>query len=650
MLRHLAATAALSTLLWACGKKEPAPVPAPPAVPTEADAAPKAEGPTADATVSQDAPADPVKLTAAPAPTEKLPALVVAAAPPERAPLTPSSLATFPADIVAVGGTPSLKALVEAFTSQVKRVDGVTVPPDPLSMAVDALKRQAGVDLTWLDTDKPLRFAVPDPKKYPNGLLLLLPEKAGTAFDPKSIPNAKTGGGHLATIEVEGKQVFFDRAADGHVLVTTHEALAQTFAAFAKELAAWTPKDPLVLDTSVENLVRIFGDELKSAKEMVGALGGTLGQQPAMAGQLGPLMEVAATGFALVEGTSRMSLSLDPTGDFPRIGFAFKGLAGGPLDKIIKDLVGHRVSLAGAVPADAWLVMGLDVPGVSYLSDAKSVVDAITNMNMGPMKVTWTEEDKKTLLGLFGKLQEAKGSQSVSWFRQDGTHPFVFESVSDAKDGVALDATLEQIGNVLYKKLYGEGRKVMLAQGAPAGDLPEDMSFKDFIGLVSKNSAPMGFGLAVNEAKSAAGTSVAGLEVKIDWARLPLRGEMAKIGELVGDSVGVSLAGEAQRFAAAFGSNAAQRTARILDATQMLPEITDPWLAKAKESAIFLLFRPARLLRALIDIVPELAEKRAIVTALPDDPFVVSGASDGTTLVVEGVFPAKILAALALLK
>jgi len=653
MKRYVATTAALSALLFACGKDEPAPAPQPAAQTDAATPAPTASEANKDPAKPEDKaqeakPAEPDKLTAAP-PVGDAPAPIVAgAAPPERAPLTPSSLATLPADVVAVGGTPSLAALVKAFTSQAARVEGMELPPDPIAMALSQLKQETGIDLGWLDTDKPLRFAVPDPKKHPDAFALLIPEKAGAAFDPKTLPGAKDAAGHLAMIEDGSRKVYFDRPVDGHVLVTTEDGLAKELDAFVKELAGWTPKDPLVLDASVENLVRIYGSELKEAKDMVGQMGGSMAQNPEMAAQIGPLMEVADTGFALVEGTSRMSLSLDPNGDFPRVGLAFKPIAGSPLDKIVKDLSGRKLALASSVPADAWAVFGYDVPGIGYLNDAKSVVDAITQAtSSGPMTITWTEDDKKTLLDLLTKTQALQGTQGLTWIRQDGARPFVFESVSDSKDGAALNGAISEVGNFIYKKLWGEGRKAMLAQGAPANELPEDMSFKDFVGLVGKNTAQMGIGIAVNEAKTAAGTSIGELAVKIDWSRLPLEGEAKAIANLVGDNVGVSLAGEGQHFAAAFGPDAAARTTRILDNVKSAAAITDPWLAKAADSAVFVLLRPARLMRALIDVVPDLAAKRAQILALADDPIVITGASDGTSLVIEGILPAKILAALA---
>jgi hypothetical protein len=41
---------------------------------------------------------------------------------------------------------------------------------------------------------------------------------------------------------------------------------------------------------------------------------------------------------------------------------------------------------------------------------------------------------------------------------------------------------------------------------------------------------------------------------------------------------------------------------------------------------------------------------RAVIGSLPDDPLLVSGVSDGTSLVLEATFPARIIAAFAMQK
>lgn len=656
-------TAALCALLVACGKDDPAPTPTP--TPAQGQTSAPERDPAAEHKTTEPGAADPTvkdpgsqpgageqkdpstadpKTPTPPTPVPAQPLVASAPAPDESA-LTPSSIASFPAEIVAVGGTPSLAALVQAFTSQAQRVPNAQIPPDPLPMALAMIQQKAGVDLSWLDTDKPLRFAVPDPKAYPEGVVLLLPLKAGATVDAKTIPGATEGGGHFLSVDLGGKKVFVDKTVDGHLLLTSHDDLAKKLEAFAKELAGWTPSDPLVVDTSVEHLTRIYAADLAQAKGMIDSIGSSMAQRPEMGTQMGPALEMAKTGFALVEGTQRIGLSLDPRGDFPRVALSFRGLPGGKLDGIIKELAARKIALAGAVPEDAWFAMAYDIEGATYFSDAQAVVDAITRVPMGPMPVSWSEDEKKELLALFEKAQTLQGGQGAFWARQQGSNAFIFESLSDTTDGVAMQANVLAIGELIYKKVWSEGRKAMLAQGAPADQLPENMSFKDFVGLMSKNTGALGISVGVNEAATRGGAKAGALEVKIDWSRLPLEGEAKAIADAVGNEIGLGFVGEGQRFATVIGPEAAARAARLLDAP--VGEPSDSWIAKAQDHAIFALLRPARLLRTLAAFVPDLAAKKATIDALADDPIVVRGRSDGTAFYLEGTLPAKVIAGLA---
>jgi|GEM_PF-2096205 len=649
MRRYLSTTAALSVLLFACGKDEPAAPPQPAVTTVQAEKPIEPKGAEDKAQLGGDS-ANPIGAAPTTPPTSAqpmpgaMPALVAGPPPGARVALSPSSIANFPVDIVAVGGTPSLSALISAFAVQATKA-GQPVPPDPLASTLAAIQAEAGIDLSWFDSDKPLRFAVPDPKKFQNGFVVLLPEKAGVALDPAKMAGATPGNGHFLTLKVGDREVFLDRVVDGHVLATSHGDLAKSLDTFVKDLSAWTPKDPLVIDTSAENLVRIFADELKSAKDMVGMLGSAAGED--QGGQMAQMLKMASGGFALVEGASRLSVSVDPTGDFPRLGFAFKGLPGSPLDKAAKDLAGRKIAFASAVPADAWLAFGFDIQGVSYLSDAQAIIDAVTKGGLGPMPISWSDDEKKTMHDIIVKAQELSGSQNMAWVRQEGSRPFIFESIADAKDGKALQATLVELGEIFYKKVWSEGRKAMLAQGGAAADMPEQIAFKDFVSLASKNLGAMGFGLAVNEAMTKAGNPVGALEFKIDWSRLPMRGPMKAMGDAIGDNIGIALAGESQRFATVIGPDAAARATRVLDEAATPGEQLDPWLAMAKDHVLFALLRPAPLMRALVDLVPDLASKREAIGQMTDDPFVVRGVSDGSQLYIEATFPVKVIVSLA---
>ena len=181
----------------------------------------------------------------------------------------------------------------------------------------------------------------------------------------------------------------------------------------------------------------------------------------------------------------------------------------------------------------------------------------------------------------FERTNELQGSQGAMWVREEGGHPFVFEGLSQVKDGAAMRTAISELGDLFYAKVWGEGRKMMLAQGAPEAQLPVQMQFKDFVALMSTQTSRMGIELALKDAVTRAGSKFDSLEVKIDWARMPLRGELSKVGELVGPDIGIALAGEGTSFASVLGPSAGKRAAVLLDNAVALAAPTDPWLALA---------------------------------------------------------------------
>ncbi len=641
--RHLALVAMLGTPLAACGKKDPEPV-APLAdvqVSPQAqagDIAPKAEEKVAEAAAPD-----------ATAPAEPTPAAdpLPAGAPPDRAALVTSSVATLPDGIVALAGTSNFGELFNTFATQVGKLEGTQLPPDALQGFLKGAKDQVGFDLSWLDTDKPLRFAIPDPKKHENGFIMVFAVKADTKLEPTLFAGATAGAdGHWAKIPFQGRDFYID-LVEGHLLITSDGAFAKQYEGFIKELTAWVPSSPLVLDTSVENLRKTFAAELAQGKEMAEMIAG-MASDAENPGQSAQIKEMADMGFALVEGLNRMGFALDFSGDFPRIGITMTGTPESPLGKFAATTKDRKASFAKAAPAEAWMVFGYDVPGTGYFTNFDSIVDQLSAQEGNPIAPNFTDAEKTELKGKLQKLLEYQGSQSVSWIKQEGSLPFIFEGLADSTDGAALLAGLLDAGDYIFKKMWTQVRKQVLASGAPADQAPETMTFKDFAAFFTRNAGAMGISLAATDATSPKGAKSVGLEVNVDWKRLPMKEEGKIVADLLGEKIGIGLSGHEKFFAAAVGPDAAKRAGEVID--RGVPENTDPWLTEVSESTFFVLLRPARMLKVLATHVPDLAEKKAMIDTLTDDPFVITGKSDGTTLSFEIVMSAKHIEALSLLK
>lgn len=627
--RNLALVAMLGAPIGACGKKDPEPAPATqPAVPTEATqkAPPEPEKKTEDKPVEPAKPAE-----AAPQPAGAIPE--------ERAALSTASVATIPDGFVALAGTSDFAALFSTMAGMVSKLEGTELPPNALEEFIKSAKEGAGIDLSWLDTSKPLRFAVPDPKAHENGFLMVFAIKADAKLEPSAFPGATAGAeGHWAKVDFQGREVWLDMV-DGHLVAASDKSFAKDQEAFVKAIIGWTPAAPLVLDSSVANLRKTFAQELSSAKEMASMLAG-MANDPNNPGQGAQIQQMADLGFGIVEGLDRMGFAMDPGGEFPRLAVSMTGSPESPVGKLAAETKDKKAAFATATPADAWLALGYDIPGTGYLSNVDSLVEQLTSQSDNPVAPKLSDAEKAELKAKLTRIMELQGSQSASWFRQEGNLPFIFEGLSDSPDGAGLSNALVDVGDFLFSKVWVQMRQMMLGQGLPADQLPENMKFADFVGFFNKNAGMMGINLGTSEATSEKGAKGHALDVAINWSKLPMRDEAAMLSNLLGDKLSLGFAGHEKLFSFVFGPDAAKRASGLVD--RGAPATTeDAWMARLAQKPMYFLLRPARLIKVLAANVPDMKEAQPMVEKLSDDPLVITGSSDGTTLSFEVQLSAK---------
>ncbi|HRE89701.1 MAG TPA: hypothetical protein PK095_11250 [Myxococcota bacterium] len=633
MSRNLALVAMLGAPIGACGKKDPEPAPATqPAVPAGSTEATQ-KAPTEPEKTTEDKPAEPAK------PTGDAPTQPAAVVPTERAALSTASVATIPEGFVALAGTSDFGALFSTVAGMVSKLEGSELPPNALEEFIKSAKEGAGIDLSWLDTSKPLRFAVPDPKAHENGFLLVLAVMADAKLEPTAFPGATAGAdGHWAKVDFQGRELWLD-LVDGHLVAASDKSFAKDQEAFVKAIIGWTPAAPLVMDSSVANLRKTFAQELSSAKEMAQMLAG-MANDPNNPGQGAQIQQMADMGFAVVEGLDRLGFAMDPGGEFPRLAVSLTGSPESPVGKLAAETKERKAAFATATPADAWLAIGYDIPGTGYLSNVDSLVDQITSQSDNPVAPKLNDAEKAELKAKLSRIMELQGSQSASWFRQEGDLPFIFEGLSDSPDGAGLSDALVDVGDFLFSKVWVQMRQMMLSQGLPPDQLPENMKFSDFVGFFNKNAGMMGINLGTSEASSDKGVKGRALEIGINWSKLPMRDEAAMLGKLLGDKIGLGFAGHEKLFGFVFGPDAAKRASGLVEGGA--PASTDDaWMMRLSQKPMYFMLRPARVLKVLAANVPDMKEAQPMVDKLADDPLVITGSSDGTTLSFEVQLSAK---------
>lgn len=624
---RLALVAMLGTPIAACGKKDPAPAPA-----ALADVAPVDTAKTPEPEKKEEE--KPVEAKAAdvvPTPA--------GAIPDERPALSTASVEAIPDGFVALAGTSDFGALFKSLGGMVAKLEGQPLPDNALEDFISTAKAQIGIDLSWVDTAKPLRFAIPDPKAHENGFLMVFAVKADAKLEPTAFPGATAGvEGHWAKVDFQGRELWLD-LVEGHLIAASDKSFAKDQEAFVKSIIAWTPAAPLVLDSSVANLRKTFAQELSSAKEMAQMVVG-MANDPNNPGQSAQIKQMADLGFAVVEGLDRMGFAMDPGGDFPRLAVSMTGSPESPVGKLAAETKDRKAAFATATPADAWLALGYDIPGAGYLSNVDQLVDQLTSQSDNPVAPRLNEAEKAELKVKLSKILELQGTQSASWFRLEGNLPFIFEGLSDSPDGANLSAALIDVGDFLFSKVWVQMRKQMVAQGIPADQVPEGMKFSDFLGFFNKNAGMMGINLASIEAATDKGVKGHGVEFDINWSKLPMRGEAAIVGQLIGNKFGLGLAGYEKLFAIVMGPDSAKRAAGLVD--RGAPATTDDvWLGRLAQKPMYFMLRPARVLKVLAANIPDMKEAQPTIDQLSDDPLVVTGSSDGKTLSFEVQLSAK---------
>jgi len=632
--------ALVAVALVACGKDEPPASPASHAAPTAptaptAPAAPPLErAPHAadQAGVASGAPgAAGTPTPAAPAPEPLAPA---SASPlPTLAPIDGTTVATIPPSILAVGGLASLDALAAAVGGHAPAL------ADIAQAAVARVKETFGLaDAAWFAVDRPVRFAVPDPRAWPEGFVLALPIALGHKLAPEAIRDAKPKvEGHWAKLERMGRAFYLDVRGDV-LLVTSHADMVKKLGDFPEALAAWTPKQALVVEASVANARVIFANELAEAQAQSKRMGEMLREAGLASAQLEAMESIAGGLFGLVADLDRAGFALDPAGDFPRVEASFGARPGSPLAATFADLAQRRPSLASAIPGDAWLALAYDI-APSDLLETDTIVRALTTSDK-----PWPKAEAEALAADLARLQPLLSGPAAMWARVSGAFPFGLEVVSAVSDPPAARGLLLAILERVFAQTWGATRQELVASGLPESQLP-GLRPADFMRGVAPLARAFGAtpSLVVGDA-----THADALTLDLDWARAGggrLPGAIASmLSRMIGVRLEAGLAAGAGRTALTFGPEGAARAVALT--TEGPHTIADPWIAYAEEGAFaFVTLRPTRLLRALADL-PQLASKRAAIVKLPDDPLVLAGRASGARVTLTLTAPVALVSGL----
>lgn len=628
--QRLITTSLLSAAIVAPGCKKDEPVPAPEPA---ADVAAAEKPPEQPVTPK---PADPKPVEPKPETPEVKPEPGVAPSGSfiQRPPLSSETIAELPADVLGVGATASLKSLVEAFT---KLQPGA---PD-FDALLSLLQRGSGLgDLSKIAWDKPLYVVFPNPTRWEDGFVWVATTADG--FDVKATFPGATENAGVFTLDLEGNSLAIQHSGS-HLRIASHADLLTTLGDFlGGPLVAWTPKNHLQLDGSIENALKVYAKEIAEARQMLPMLQKQLEEGGADAGQLAMLSQTAESSLALLEGTRRIGLAVDPTTDFPRIAFTATFKEGTDGAAFVADTKDRKASFAKEIPGSAWLSFaGAWDPklGASTVEEIEALLGGVyADMDM----VQWGPGELKAIAEKIVKLQGLAGVQQAFWMHTVGERPFALESISSVTDAVEWRATLLAVFDALLEKFWAVA-KTELAEEMGADGKKFEGGLEEAFALASEMAAPMGIKLEKRK-----DDALAGVKVSIDWSKIPADGEVEErevAKRLFGDTLELGIATKGDRAAVTLSPDGWAR-AEALAAGATTTSDLSPWLTRASERAwMVLTVNPAPLLDVASKFPNVDADMAGMMRQIPALPITVEGIGGSDRLHVELELPLDLLKA-----
>jgi len=622
MTRQFLMTSALVVALSAtgCKKDEPAPPPAvadvaaPEKVPT-----PEPKEPAVALKLVEDKPVEPV------APSGEFVA---------RAPINMKGLAALPEKVLGVGATSSVKALVAALAKFAKGA-----PADPFAMFLTLAQRGAGLgDLQKIAWDKPLYVVFPSPATWKDGFVWVA--SVAEDFDVKAtFPTATEADGGFK-VEL-GPQNLFVRVVGGTVQIASHADLFVELNDFlTKDLLAWTPSNLLQMEGSVENALKTYAPEIAEAKAMMPMLMEQMKEQGGNAGQMQMMATYADKALEMAQEISRIGFVLDPTSDFPRMGFSMTFKDGTDGAAFVADSANRRVKLATSIPEEAWLSFAYSYDN---LRDPTSIEEIETLLATAYSEyITWKDGEVHAVAELLVKLNALTGDQQAFWLRSVGQRPFAIESVSNTPDAAAWRANVVAALDLLIEKAWSVGKTKMAQEIGPEGAAKFDGDFKSVWKELAGLAQP--FGLSLSDRSD---ESVVGVELKIDWSKFPVedKPEGAMVKQVVGDTLQFAFGAKGGYAAMAFGPTAYTRIEALYGQEEV--KSTDKWLNRAAErSWAVISLNPGPLLN-VISGWPMLADAAEALRSIPSLPVTVEGIANGEMLQFELELPLALVHAIA---
>ena len=293
-----------------------------------------------------------------------------------------------PADVVIYGGTNGLEdGLTKLHALASKVVPNV---PPLGAMAGPMLQGQMRLkDAAAIDTKKPVRFAIVDPKTYKRDPVIVLigitDQKAFEAALPETGRKQDDEGNAWSFLKYEGAtRPIYVNFVGGHAAITRDKAMFAKYKDFLGKLATAPLPELGGVVVEVAHLVTLFGPELDQgiaqAKQMAAMAAQTTPGGASQAQMIGTMFDWMGSAARDLE---RVRVSLATIDDGALLNIAFDAKAGSDLAKLLGVMKGKGApALLAKVPADSPAFMTASIDPAATADLVRKLAES---MIVGPM-------------------------------------------------------------------------------------------------------------------------------------------------------------------------------------------------------------------------------------------------------------------------
>jgi len=270
----------------------------------------------------------------------------------EVAPSGPIDELKAPAEVISFGGSDSLTSLADKIGAVGGPMGAAALNPSMISKGLAksfGLKNDSAFAL-----DKPFRFAVVEPKKLKEPLVVVVSMTKKDDLSGLLPPTQKKDdAGNAISYPVDGKTVYLN-FVDQFAVFTQDAALFAKHKPFLVKLAGAKVSNEGVAVISATNATKMYDKELTDA---VAEAESALEKQPGMPMGGDGMKKMARWMASTTKELDRLVIRLDGLADGGKLSFDLVPKEGTELKKTFASLGGQKLELLDEVPADAPLAM-----------------------------------------------------------------------------------------------------------------------------------------------------------------------------------------------------------------------------------------------------------------------------------------------------